>query len=177
MINARLWFAILIALLSGAGQLTRAQSPSASPAPVRQPLVKLQGIDGHTYDIGQMHGSVILVSFGATWCAPCTAELRALEQLKLEYQNKPVKFFWVTIETEGEADNALVSRFAKQRKLTIPVLRDPMAFTYNQFAARRRLPMIVFFGKDGKVDAAPHFGMSSQPENYKMAMRQRLDKL
>ena len=37
--------------------------------------------------------------------------------------------------------------------------------------------MLVFFDKEGRADAAPHFGMSTQPEVYKTAMRLRLDKL
>jgi thiol-disulfide isomerase/thioredoxin len=50
------------------------------------PLIALKGVDGKTYDLAQMRGNVVLVSFGATWCAPCVEELRALEELKNEYK-------------------------------------------------------------------------------------------
>ncbi|HYY56433.1 MAG TPA: TlpA disulfide reductase family protein, partial [Pyrinomonadaceae bacterium] len=56
--------------------------------------IKLRGIDGKTYDIALMKGNILLVSFGATWCAPCAKELRALEELKSEYHDKPVRFLW-----------------------------------------------------------------------------------
>ena len=148
-----------------------------SSAKLAEPILKLRGIDGRTYDVADMRGNVVLVSFGATWCAPCTTELRALEELSAEYKTKPVKFFWVTIENDAEATDAKLAKYARTRRLTFPVLRDPMKFTFNQFSPRVRLPMIVFFDKQGHADALPHFGMSSQPEIYKTAMRQRLNKL
>jgi thiol-disulfide isomerase/thioredoxin len=150
---------------------------AGSPAKLAEPILKLRGIDGRTYDLAEMRGNVVLVSFGATWCSPCTAELRALEELSVEYKTRPVKFFWVTIENDAEASDANLAKYARTRGLTFPVLRDPMKFTFNQFSPRVRLPMIVFFDKEGHADALPHFGMSSQPEIYKAAMRQRLNKL
>lgn len=173
-----LLFISLIAVMSLLVTVQSSVAQTPDPASAKPELViKLQGIDGRTYEITDMRGSVVLVSFGATWCAPCTAELRALEELRAEYKDKPVKFFWVTVETEDEASNAKVTRYAKLRRVTFPVLRDPMRFAFNQFSPRFKLPMIVFFDKDGQADPTPHFGMSSQPENYKTAMRQRLDRL
>ena len=172
----RLAMPLVLAAIIVAGDFSNAQTPAASN-PKPDPTIKLQGIDGHTYDVAEMRGSVVLVSFGATWCIPCVSELRALEQLRIEYKDKPVKFLWVAIDTEEESTNAKVAQYAKARKLTIPVLRDPTNAAFSQFSARSRLPMIVFFGKDGRVDALPSFGMSSQPEQYKALMRQRLNKL
>jgi peroxiredoxin len=87
-------------------------------------LLKLQGLDGKVIDLSELRGSVVLVSFGATWCAPCSTELRALEEILSEYREKPVKFFWVSIERPEEITNAALRRYAKERKLSFPVLRD-----------------------------------------------------
>jgi peroxiredoxin len=150
---------------------------SRPPAALSDPEIKFQGIDGHDYEIDGMRGNVMLVSFGATWCTPCTAELRALEELKREYAGKPVKFFWVSIEGEDQITNNGLKRYAKERKLTIPVLRDPSKSVYLQFSSRIRLPMILFFDKDGHVDAPAHFGLRSPIELYKADIRTRLNKL
>ncbi len=141
------------------------------------PLFKLQGIDGRIYDLADLRGTVVLVSFGATWCAPCTTELRALEELLTEYRGKPVKFFWVSIERPEEVNDATLKRYAKDRRLTIPVLRDTGKMVFMQFSNKVRLPMIVLLRKDGKVDAPVQFGMKSQPESYKADLRLRLNKL
>lgn len=143
----------------------------------KQPLIRLQGIDRHYYDVAEMRGNVVLVSFGATWCAPCSGELFALEDLKREYQGKPVKFFWVTVENEGQISDSGLKRYAAEHKLSFPVLRDPTKTAYLQFSPRIRLPMVVLFDKDGLVDGPARFGMSSDVNSYKARMRARLDAL
>src|SRR5437588_2135802 len=84
-----------------------ALSPASSQVKTASsvPRMKLQGLDGRVYDMNDLHGNVVLVSFGATWCAPCSTELRALEELLVEYRNKPVKFYWVSIESPDQVSN------------------------------------------------------------------------
>jgi thiol-disulfide isomerase/thioredoxin len=147
------------------------------PGPASNPVyVKLRGIDGKMYDIAEMRGHVVLVSFGATWCQPCSAELVALEELKREYEKRPVRFLWVSIERKKEITDGGLRGFAKQRKLSFPVLRDPTQLTYAQFSTRVRLPLVVLFDKDGNVVGDRHFGISSH-EDYKAKMRSALDEL
>ncbi|HEX3230434.1 MAG TPA: TlpA disulfide reductase family protein [Pyrinomonadaceae bacterium] len=160
---------ILLALFIVAGAQTK-DLPT-------DPLLKLQGLDGKVIDLSELRGSVVLVSFGATWCAPCSTELRALEEILSEYREKPVKFFWVSIERPEEITNAALRRYAKERKLSFPVLRDSAKMVFLQFTPRVRLPMIVMLGKDGKVDAPVQFGMRAPLDAYKEDMRARLNKL
>ena len=146
-------------------------------APVTAPNMKLEGLDGRIYDMNELRGNVVLVSFGATWCAPCSTELKALEELLAEYRNKPVKFYWVSIESPDQVSNAVLKRYAKERKVSFPVLRDTAKMVFSQFSPRVRLPMIVLLGKDGRVDAPVQFGMRSPADAYKADMRARLNKL
>ena len=151
-------------------------SSQVKPVPT-VPNMKLQGLDGHIYDLNDLRGNVVLVSFGATWCAPCSTELRALEELLVEYKGKPVKFYWVSIESPDQVTNSVLKRYAKERKVSFPVLRDTARMVFSQFSPRVRLPMIVLLGKDGRVDAPVQFGMRSPADAYKADMRARLDKL
>lgn len=141
------------------------------------PSMKLQGLDGRVYDMSELKGSVVLVSFGATWCAPCSTELRALDELLAEYQSKPVKFYWVSIESPDELSNSALKRYAKERKVSFPVLRDTARMVFSQFSPRVRLPMIVLLGKDGRIEAPVQFGMRSPTDAYKADLRARLNKL
>jgi len=145
--------------------------------PPANPQMKLQGLDGKVYDLADLRGSVVLVSFGATWCAPCTTELKALQELLTEFRDKPVKFFWVSVERPEEITNAGLKKYAHERRVTFPVLRDTGKMVYLQFADRVRLPMIVLLKKDGRVDAPVQLGMESQTESYKANLRARLNKL
>lgn len=139
--------------------------------------MKLQGLDGKIVDLAEQRGNVLLVSFGATWCAPCTTELRALNEVLNEYRGKPVKFFWVSVERSEQISNGELKQYARARKLAFPVLRDTGQIVFLQFAEKVRLPMIVMMNKDGKVAGPATFGMQSQPENYKADIRARLNKL
>jgi peroxiredoxin len=153
--------------------VTRAQQ---LPEPSGEVSFKLKGVDGKAYDLASMRGQVLLVSFGASWCQPCWAELRALEELKQEFKGQPVKFLWVSIEREEEASDGKLRSFAKEKNLTLPVLRDPSGFIYAQFSLRRRIPLVIFINQEGKLVAPQHTGMG-EPELYKRTMRERLNKL
>jgi len=144
--------------------------------PAEQVGINLRGADGKTYDVANMRGQVVLVSFGATWCQPCKEELKALEQLKKEYKSRPVKFLWVSIESEEEVSDGGLRDYAKQLKFTFPVLRDPDKRTFARFSQKLRLPTILFFDREGRLDLPNHVGMADVPV-YMAKMRQRLDKL
>jgi peroxiredoxin len=151
---------------------------SAQPKEIpADPLFKLQGLDGKVQDLRELRGRVVLVSFGATWCAPCSTELRTIEELAGEYRNQPVKFFWVSIKRPEEITNAALRRYARERKISFPVLRDTGKMVFLQFSSRVRLPMTLLLGRDGKVEAPVQFGMNSQADAYKADLRGRLNKL
>jgi thiol-disulfide isomerase/thioredoxin len=150
--------------------------PAGSRAETKEQVsIRLKGVDGKTYDVATMRGEVVLVSFGATWCKPCAWELEALEALKLEYAGRAVKFLWVSIESDDQTSNELLRDYARSLKMTIPVLRDPEKTAFAQFSERVRLPMVVFFDREGKFVAPKHTGMTSQAEDYKKIIRARLD--
>ena len=99
--------ALVVALLAITGPGVAIVPPSSQVKTASaMPSMKLQGLDGRVYDMNELSGSVVLVSFGATWCAPCSTELRALDELLAEYRNKPVKFYWVSIESPDDVSNS-----------------------------------------------------------------------
>ncbi len=154
-----------------------AQTSGRGAADARDFTIKLKGVDGKTYDVAEMRGEVVIVSFGATWCAPCAWELRAIEELKEEYREKPVKFLWVSIEPERDASDALLKRYAKSLRLTVPVLRDATREAFAQFSDRVRVPMVILFDREGRFAAPAHRGMTSDITGYKVFMRGRINQL
>lgn len=169
----------LLHLITGV-LLLASHSPSgalrAQESEPKDYTINLRGTDGKNYDLTSMRGQVLLVSFGATWCQPCKEELRVLEELKNEYKDRPVKFFWVSIEPEEEASDKRLQSFAKSVKFTFPILRDETRWTYAQFSTRQRIPLVVFFDKQGRFVPPTHAGMST-PENYRRMVRTELDRL
>jgi thiol-disulfide isomerase/thioredoxin len=163
-------------LLACAAHAQTAAPPAAPADETKGRAIRLKALDGKTYDTGAMPGEVVVASFGATWCAPCVWELKAVEELKEEYAGKPVRFLWVSIEDEERTPDSVLRHYAKTYRLTIPVLRDDGA-TFSQFTTNRRIPVVVFFDTEGRFDAPIHRGMSSDPITYKQMVRRRVDAL
>ncbi len=171
--HTRIWLILSFAVVMALAARTAQAQDTAN----RKPTFKLQSLDGRVTDLASEKGNVVLVSFGATWCAPCSTELRVLNEVVGEYKDKPVKFFWVSVEAPEQISNSALKRYARQRNLGFPVLRDSSQAVFMQFSTRVRLPMIVVLDKDGNVDAPVQFGMRSPADAYKSDIRARLDKL
>ncbi len=152
------------------------QKPDPEPAPAEAGF-RLKGLDGKTYDSSELRGEVLVVSFGATWCVPCTWELVAIEELKVEYAGKPVRFLWVSIEEKARTSDNLLRHYAKERRLTVPVLRDPEAELFSRFSASTRIPLVVFYDREGRFKAPAHRGMSQDITVYKQMVRERVNEL
>ena len=174
-LNKRYYLAALLSFCLCAAAATPPPTTRSHAGAKDQFGIRLKGVDGKTYDVSAMRGEVVLVSFGATWCKPCAWELEALEGLKKEYAGRGVKFLWVSIESDEQTSNDLLRDYAKSLKMTIPVLRYPDKTAFAQFSERVRLPMVVFFDREGKFVAPKHTGMTSQAEDYKKVIRARLD--
>lgn len=166
---------LLTACMLGAMILSARATQTANTAP-SEVFIKLRGIDGKMYDVAEMKGQVVLVSFGATWCAPCTIELHALEELQTEFRDKPVRFLWVSLDQREHMSDRDLRDFAKDKKISFTVLRDATQLTYAQFSTSIRLPFVVFFDKEGRLAKPRQVGMA-KPEEYKKIIRDNLNKL
>jgi len=175
----RILTALLLTFVAAgaAAHVSARQKQEAEAQPQTPAVIKLKGLDGKVYDSSAMRGEVLVVSFGATWCTPCTWELVAIEELKEEYAGKPVRFLWVSIEGEKQTSDNILKHYAKQRRLTVPVLRDPDAQAFSQFSTSTRIPVVVFFDKEGRHVGPVHRGMSSEISEYKKMVRTRVDAL
>ena len=60
---------------------------------------------------------------------------------------------------------------------TLSGWRDPTRTAFLQFVTHVKLPLIVFYDKDGHFNGPAQFGMSSDANAYKARMRSRLDEL
>lgn len=176
MVMQKLFAALLIAACLSWATLHGVRATQTGSAAPEEVYIKLRGIDGRMYDVAEMKGQVVVVSFGATWCRPCLTELRALEELREEYRDKPVKFLWVSLDQREHMSDRDLRDFAKANKVTFTVLRDATQLTYAQFSTSIRLPYVVFFDREGRLAAPRQAGMAG-PEEYKKIIRTNLDKL
>ena len=99
--------ALLLGLLAGAAQAKRV------------PNLEFKDLTGHRQKLATLHGSISVVSFWATWCAPCRDELPRLSKLAEQYAPQGVRF--VAISIDEPKDRAKVAPYVAQQKLTMDV--------------------------------------------------------
>jgi thiol-disulfide isomerase/thioredoxin len=171
---AAIIFALTLTCASVCAQAQRGDAPAQTDGEG----FRLKGLDGKFYDTSEMRGDVVVVSFGATWCVPCTWELVAIEELKVEYAGKPVRFMWVNIEDPKRTTNNILKYYVKDRKLTIPVLRDPGGAVLSRYEnTGSRIPVMVLFDREGRLSAPVHKGMPQDIVVYKQTVRERVNSL
>ena len=176
-------FALAFVLAAVPARAQQKGEPAQAPPAASSPSApgegfRLKGLDGKFYDTSEMRGDVLVVSFGATWCVPCTWELVAFEELKVEYSGKPVRFLWVNIEDPKRTTNNILKYYVKDRRLTIPVLRDPGGAVLARYEnTTTRIPVMVIFGRDGRLSEPVHKGMPQDITLYKQMLRDRVNAL
>lgn len=88
---------IFIALLMAAASVYGQQALRAGePAPA----FSGQSLDGSFYDLEQLHGKVVVVTFWSTRCEICHSEIPNLNKVAERYKGKDVVFLAVTMEPE-----------------------------------------------------------------------------
>ena len=74
----------------------------------RAPALTVMALGGASFDLEVMRGKVVLVSFWATWCAPCLEEMPALE--KYYRKHKADGFEIIALSTDKPGNRAKVQK-------------------------------------------------------------------
>ena len=61
-----------------------------------------EGMDGKTYNLSQLQGKVVLITFWSTRCAICHSEIPKLNQVVERYRGKDVVFLAVTMDNQSK---------------------------------------------------------------------------
>ncbi|MBU8894814.1 TlpA family protein disulfide reductase [Corallococcus sp. H22C18031201] len=129
----------------------RAKPVDAGPAFLQ--ALALPSVGPTRYDYRNLSGKVVLVSFFATWCFPCLADMPTLEALQKQYG--PQGFQVVAVGMDIEEAKVLVP-FADHYALNYPVLVSDAYMRAGQtaYGPIRALPSTVLLDKRGRAVAA-----------------------
>lgn len=143
-------------------------------ASVGQPAWDLPLLGGGRMSLAASRGSVVVASFGATWCPPCRAELPALQALAEKYAGKKVKVVWITIDDKKVSDQEL-AQFIQKLGVNIPVARDLTGDAFAQFK-QSSIPFQVVIDRQGNLVGKPAPGFSDK-ETLLLKLSQVIDSL
>lgn len=121
------------------------------PAPQRgfpAPGFELTTLDGQVISSDHLRGRPLILNFWASWCAPCRAEMPALQTVAEEYHETDLLILAVNATFQDRP--ADISAFVSQHGLTFPILLDTEG-RVNHLYQVHSLPTTFFIGRDGRI--------------------------
>jgi thiol-disulfide isomerase/thioredoxin len=103
--------------------------------------------EGETVTIEELEGKVVLVSFWATWCAPCLEAMPELVALQKRFRKDPFVIVGVNVDRERETMNGFVA----ERKLTWPQCWDGDNRVTGPVFGVDRFPTEILLDHEGVV--------------------------
>ena len=111
------------------------------------PDFSLQDIHGNMVALSDFRGKPILLNFWATWCEACREELPSMQRLYEALSSKGVEVVAISIDRKN-FDR--IKKYAKEYKLTFPVLWDPNQKVRKHYFIMG-LPTTYLIGPEGKL--------------------------
>jgi peroxiredoxin len=105
-------------------------------------------IHGPRLSLGDVRGKVVVLTFWATWCPPCRADLVLLEDL---YRRLGVEHLAV-IAVNVQESSAVVQKYIDALGLTFAVLVDPRGEIQRSYGVIG-LPTTFLIARDGRAVA------------------------
>ena len=144
-----------VACALGLGLAACRSTPEVVEAPGQGFLgaLTLPSVGPTRHEPATLSGSVVLVSFFATWCFPCVAEIPNLIALQRDLGPSGLRIVAVGMDLEGRR---VLAPFAEYYALNYPVLEadDAMREGRSPFGLIRALPTAVLLDRRGALAAA-----------------------
>jgi peroxiredoxin len=90
----------------------------------------------------------VYVSFWATWCEPCKAELKMLKPLAETFRDRGLSI--LAINTDDPKTSARVKAYVRSQRFSFPVLLDPDGRIFQQLNGSA-VPYSLLIARDGTV--------------------------
>jgi len=78
-------------------------------------------LDGKQIRLSELKGSIVAISFWASWCVPCKTELPELQKASLKYPNQQL----IILAVNAGEPESIVRAFISNFNSTFPILLDP----------------------------------------------------
>jgi len=119
--------------------------PPVLPRPA--PAFALEDLSGGPLSNDALKGTVVLLDFWATWCAPCRKSMPGLQALHDEYAARGFRVVGVSIDEDGRDK---VAAYVAGRKLTYPIALDAKANPAWEAFRVKAVPAAYLIDREGR---------------------------
>jgi thiol-disulfide isomerase/thioredoxin len=113
------------------------------------PNLTLKDLSGHTQQLSELRGQVVVLSFWATWCSPCREELPRLSTLSAEFAGKKVHF--VAVSIDDAKDRAKIEPYLAAQNVHLDVWIGGNADLLGRFGLGDIVPGTLILDEQGQV--------------------------
>jgi cytochrome c biogenesis protein CcmG/thiol:disulfide interchange protein DsbE len=110
------------------------------------PALIVPELSGQNFDLAKLHGKVVVVSFWATWCPPCRAEMPVLDAVYQRYRSQGLEMIGVSADRPHDRDDAI--KMAQANSYPEAILSDAQT---NEFGAPGALPLTFVIDRASTV--------------------------
>ena len=139
-IRARWSGAALAGLLAVAGAVSAATQLRGAEAPD----FVLKSLSGRNLRLSEYRGEVVMLSFWATWCGDCRAQLERLGSMRDRYQDAGIELLAVSLDQNARQASEMTADAA------YPVLHDAGGEVGRLYDVTK-MPVLVLIDRSGVV--------------------------
>lgn len=110
------------------------------------PALVVTELAGQPFDLAKLRGKVVLVSYWATWCAPCKRDMPKLDAFYRSYHDRNLEMIGISVDRPS--DLAKVRKVMASLSYPVAMLKD---VTDNGFGEPDGVPVTFIVDADGKV--------------------------
>ena len=139
---------------SPTGNFTQSEQSAAAlpelhwhPSPIEVPPVTFKDEDSQDISLSHFLGTPVLLNLWATWCAPCIAEMPALDQLQASLPEASLTIITLSLDRGGLAE---IEPFWEKTKLMSLKMYFDTTMSAGQTLSARGLPTTLLINREGR---------------------------
>lgn len=111
------------------------------------PEMDIVDFDGNYYNLTTMQGKVVIIDLMATWCVPCVAQMKHLNEVRDAYPEDKVMI--LSIDTDSRESMDHLTEWMEQNNARWPYAIDNDRI--SQKLGLKILPKIVIISPDSRI--------------------------